>query len=201
MRVVWGRGALVDYRRSALSRSKISRPSRSSTRRPTARGGQVASGGGADRARGVGGLNFGFSENGRAKIGADAKELKPEALRFDGKNAFELVHWISLEKTEVSGRAQPLVAARVVDAALCPRIGVAPLARALRDQARHLGPVGGGLRRLRLAVGVDALPNRRGAGTRRSTDWRRPRAFRRFRPRPPAGAPLWAASSADGYRE
>ena len=40
---------------------------------------------GADRARGVGGANFGFVENGRAKIGADAKELEPEALRVNGR--------------------------------------------------------------------------------------------------------------------
>ena len=56
-----------------------------------------------DRAGGVCGLNFGFSENGRAMIGGDAKELEAEALRSDGEHAFELVQWVNLEKSD--GRA------------------------------------------------------------------------------------------------
>ena len=45
-------------------------------------------------------MNFAFGENGGAEIGADAKELQPEALRSDGENAFELVQGVNLEKSD-----------------------------------------------------------------------------------------------------
>ena len=54
----------------------------------------------ADGFGGVGGLNFGFGKNGRAEIGAEAKELQPEALRSDGENALELVQRVNLEKSD-----------------------------------------------------------------------------------------------------
>ena len=36
-------------------------------------------------------------------IGADAKELQPEPLRSEGKNAFELVQGVNLEKSDGRG--------------------------------------------------------------------------------------------------
>ena len=85
---------------------------------------------------------------------ADAKELQPEPLRSKGKNPFELVQGVNLEKTDGPGRGQVLAGAREVEVALLPRLwlGVARLARALRDQPRHIRPVGRGRSRLGLAL-------------------------------------------------
>ena len=52
-------------------------------------------------------------------IGADAKELQPEALWPHRKKAFELVQGINLEKTDRRAHAQ-LPAATSVGVQLCP---------------------------------------------------------------------------------
>jgi hypothetical protein len=55
-------------------------------------------------------LDFGFGKNGRAVIGADAKELKSKALAPHRENAFELVQGVNLEKLD-GGTHAPLPAA------------------------------------------------------------------------------------------
>jgi hypothetical protein len=100
----------------------------------------------ADRARRVGGLNFGFSEDGRAVIGADAKELQSEALRSDREDAFELVHRVNLEKSDRAALAEDPAAMSDVGVRLCSRrrFVAAPFARPARDEVRYLAPVGRG---------------------------------------------------------
>jgi hypothetical protein len=108
----------------------------------------------ADRAGSVCGLNFGFGEHGRAVIGADAKELQPEALRSGGENAFELVQRINLEKSDGRARAQGLAATGDVGVQLCPRrrFVAARFACTPRDEVRDLAPVGRGFGRPRLPL-------------------------------------------------
>jgi hypothetical protein len=136
----------------------------------------------ADRAGSVCGLNFGFGENGWTVIGADAKELQPEALRSGGEDAFELVQRINLEKSDGRARAQGLAATGDAGVQLCPRrrFVAAWFARTPRDEVRDLAPVGRGFGRPRLPLASTGF-RIGGAGTMRSIDWRRIPEFHRCR--------------------
>ena len=94
-------------------------------------------------------MNLGFGQNGRAVIGADAKELKPEALAPHGENALELVQRINLEKSDGGTHAQLPTATSGVGVPLRPgrRFVAARFARPPGDEVRHLTPMGGGFRR------------------------------------------------------
>ncbi len=94
-------------------------------------------------------MDLGFGKNGRAVIGADAKELKPEALEPDGENAFELVQRINLEKIDGGTHAQLPTATSGAGVPLCSgrRFVGERSVRAPSDEARHLAPMGGGFRR------------------------------------------------------
>jgi hypothetical protein len=103
----------------------------------------------ADRAGGVRGFDLGFGKNGRAEIDAEAEELKPEALKSHGEDAFELVQWINLEKTDGGTHAQLPTATRDVGVQLRPGrwFAAAQFVRPPSDKVRHLAPMGGGFRR------------------------------------------------------
>ena len=60
----------------------------------------------ANRRGGIHGFDLGFRQNGRPEIGAEAEELKPEALKSDGENALELAQGINLEKADGGTHAQ-----------------------------------------------------------------------------------------------
>ena len=129
------------------------------SRRPVCRDGL------ADRVGSVGGLNFAFGKNGRAVIGADAKELKPEALGSHGENALEFVQRINLEKSDGGTHAQLPTATSGVGVPLRPgrRFVGERSVRPPSDEVRHLTPMGGGFRRrcsaLALArLGISAHP-------------------------------------------
>ena len=87
-------------------------------------------------------------------IGAGAEELQSEALRSDREDAFELVHWVNLEKSDGGARAQGLGAIGDVAVRLRPSRGfvAAPFARPARDEVRYLAPVGRGCGRPRLSL-------------------------------------------------
>src|SRR5262249_32584672 len=88
------------------------------------------------------------------KIGADAEELEPKALRLDGENALQLVQWINLEETEGQGAAQGPGTARTLGVRGRPSggLGATLLARTTGDEAPDLGPAGGGLGNARLPL-------------------------------------------------
>ena len=140
----------------------------------------------ADRGGGVRGLNFGFGKNGRAEIGADAKELQPEALRSGGENAFELVQRVSLEKSDGGTHAQlPAATARASssvpadDSSACDPSARRAMRFATCPQwAAASGAAASPLALARLGIGADpeGCDQLFGVGQR---------AFRRFRHRPP----------------
>lgn len=111
-----GRGRLSEIGLESLEDFpplKIEQAQADRSRRPVCRDGF------ADGVGSVGGLNFAFAKNGRAVIGADAEELKPEALEPDGENAFELVQRINLEKIDGGTHAQLPTATSGAGVPLC----------------------------------------------------------------------------------
>ena len=136
-----------------LTPLQIEQADADSSRRP------VCCGGFEDRAGGVCGLNFSFSENGRAMIGADAKELEAKALLSGDEHAFELVQWVNLEKSDGPAGAQGHAAPGDIGVQLCPhrQFIIARFAGASGDEARHLAPVGGAIRASRLPLAPTRL--------------------------------------------
>ena len=104
-------------------------------------------------------MNFGFGENGRAVIGADAKELKPEALGPHGENALELVQGVNLEKSDGGTHAQLPTATSGVGVPFCPgrQFVAARFTCPPGDEVRHLAPMGGGFRRRRSPLALAGL--------------------------------------------
>jgi len=94
-------------------------------------------------------LDLGFGQNGGSQIGAEAEELKPEALKAHSENAFELVQWINLEKTDGGTHAQLPSATSDAGVQLCPgrRFVGARSIRPPSDKVRHLTPMGDSFRR------------------------------------------------------
>jgi hypothetical protein len=108
----------------------------------------------ADCARRIRGLNFGFGENGRTAMRADAKELQSEALKPNREDAFELFQRVSLEKSDRSASAQGPAATGDVAVQPRPRRGFVadPFSRLARDEVRYLAPMGRGFGRPRLSL-------------------------------------------------
>ena len=84
-------------------------------------------------------MDLGFGQNGGSQIGAEAEELKPEALKAHSENAFELVQWINLEKTDGGTHAQLPSATSDAGVQLCPgrRFVGARSIRPPSDKVRH----------------------------------------------------------------
>ena len=113
-------------------------------------------------------------------------ELQPEALQSDAEKAFEPRPMDQPQKTDGPGPGQVLAALRETGVRLRPRreFAMARLARTSRNEARHMGPMGGGFRGPRLSLPpagfrIGAAPEPRDQPARV-----RPRAFRRSRAQP-----------------
>ncbi|HEY5205988.1 MAG TPA: hypothetical protein VIJ63_15490 [Roseiarcus sp.] len=154
MRDLWRRGLsqiglepLEDFSPLEIEQSQADRPGR-----------PECFDGFADCGGGIRGLNLGFGNNGWPVIGADANELKPEALWPHRENAFELFQRINLEKSDGGTHAQFPTATNEMGVKICPaRFVGARSIRPPRNEVRHLTPMGGDFRRRCLSLALARL--------------------------------------------